>query len=231
MSFNPQIIQNNLDKTLRRIKIACENAGRDPVEVSLMAVTKTHPALYVDGIRKLGVAYLGENRVQEAAEKRAQMAVDPGWELIGHLQRNKARQALELFRRIQSVDRVSLVNRLNTVAEGLERSSYPILLQINAGSDPNKFGADLDEAEVLLESALEASNLQVDGFMTIAPLSDDLQVAHRCFANLREFRDRAVERFGRAFPVLSMGMSGDLEAAIAEGSTLVRVGSALFGER
>ncbi|MCC5833914.1 MAG: YggS family pyridoxal phosphate-dependent enzyme [Opitutales bacterium] len=231
MTFNPQIIQNNLDKTLQRIKNACEKTGRDPAEVNLMAVTKTHPAEAVEGIRRLGVDLLGENRVQEAAEKRVQLAEDPGWELIGHLQRNKARQAIELFRRIQSVDRLSLLNRLNNLAEELQRSPYPILLQVNAGADPNKFGAELDEAEALLEAALASSHLQVDGFMTIAPLSDDPDVARRCFANLREFRDRVADRYQRDFTVLSMGMSGDLEAAIAEGSTLVRIGSALFGDR
>lgn len=231
MTFNPQIIQNNVDRIQDRIKTACESVNRDPAEVILMAVTKTHPAAYVDGIRKLGISCIGENRVQEAAAKYPELEENPGWELIGHLQRNKARQAIELFRRIQSVDRLSLLNRLDGLAAELGRSPYPVLLQVNAGADPNKFGAAIDEAEPLLEAGLNAKNLQVDGFMTIAPLDEDPQVARRCFANLREFRDRMADIYHIELPVLSMGMSGDLEQAIAEGSTMVRIGSALFGER
>lgn len=196
-----------------------------------MAVTKTHPASYVDGIRKLGINCIGENRVQEAAAKSVDLEADPGWELIGHLQRNKARQAMGLFKRIQSVDRISLLNRLDGLAAELGLAPFPVLLQVNAGADPNKFGAEIDEAESLFEAGLKAEHLQVDGFMTIAPLSDDPEVARRCFANLREFRDRMVNTYKVNLPVLSMGMSGDLEAAIAEGSTMLRVGSALFGER
>ncbi len=194
-------------------------------------MTKTWPAEAITISRALGIRAIGENRVQEAADKREKLDEDPQWELIGHLQRNKARPALKLFRRIQSVDRISLINALDRLAAEEGKAPFPILLQINAGNDPAKYGADLDTADTLVEAAINASNLQVDGFMTIAPHSDDPAVARGCFRNLREFRDRMQQKFGREFRELSMGMSGDLEIAIEEGSTMVRVGSALFGER
>ena len=150
--------------------------------------------------------------------------------MIGHLQTNKARLAATHFDRIQSVDSEKLIVALNRAATGLGRK-LPMLLQINAGHDPAKFGAEPDAAPRLLELALAQPGLQVDGLMTIAPLSDDPAVAHRTFANLRLIRDGLTVRFGLPLRELSMGMSGDLEAAIAEGSTQVRIGTALFGPR
>jgi pyridoxal phosphate enzyme (YggS family) len=152
------------------------------------------------------------------------------WELIGHLQSNKARQAVELFDRVQSVDRAKVLTALDRAA-GEQGRRLAILLQVNAGNDPAKFGVDPDAAPALLEQALTLPHLRVEGLMTIAPLSDDPGIARHTFARLREIRDDLVKRFGLPLDELSMGMSGDLDAAIAEGSTLVRVGSALFGAR
>jgi len=168
--------------------------------------------------------------VQEGVEKRALVTAPLRWELIGHLQSNKARLAVAHFDRIQSVDSTKLVTVLERAA-GETGRKVAVLLEINAGEDPAKFGAAPAEAPALLELALAQAHLQVDGLMTIAPLSDDPAVARRCFARLRSLRDELAARFGVPLPELSMGMSGDFESAIAEGSTQVRVGTALYGTR
>ena len=230
MLIEYDIFRQRADELRQRIAAACRLAGRDPAEVALLPVTKTHPATAVDYAARYGLPAVGENRVQEAVDKRAQTTAALRWELIGHLQSNKARLAAAHFDRIQSVDSEKLLAGLNRAATELGRK-LPVLLQINAGQDPAKFGAEPDAAPRLLELALTLPGLQVDGLMTIAPLSDDPAVARRTFANLRNIRDRLAARSGRPLRELSMGMSGDLEAAIAEGSTQVRIGSALFGPR
>jgi pyridoxal phosphate enzyme (YggS family) len=209
---------------------ACAAAGRQPGEVELMAVTKTHPAAAAEYAARYGLRTVGENRVQEGAEKRAQSPAPIRWELIGHLQSNKTRLAAQHFDRVQSVDSEKLLNHLDRAAAELGRT-LPVLLQVNAGRDPAKFGAELEEAPRLLDLALGKSHLRIDGLMTIAPLSDDPDVAVRTFAALRELRDRLAAQTGAPLRELSMGMSGDFAAAIAAGSTLVRVGAALFGAR
>lgn len=218
------------DTLLGRIDERCRSAGRNPREVTLLPVTKTHPPAAAEYAARYGLAAVGENRVQEAVEKRAQTTAAVRWELIGHLQSNKARLAAAHFDRIQSVDREKLLLALDRAAGELGRK-LPVLLQINAGRDPAKFGAEPADAPRLLDLALALPHLQVDGLMTIAPLSGDPAVARRTFANLRTLRDQLVARSGATLRELSMGMSGDLDAAIAEGSTLARVGTALFGPR
>jgi pyridoxal phosphate enzyme (YggS family) len=222
--------QLRADAVRQRIAEACARAGRAPETVALLAVTKTHPAAAADYAARYGLAAVGENRVQEAAAKREQTAAAVRWELIGHLQSNKAVLAARLFDRIQSVDSEKLLQHLDRAAADLGRR-LPILLEINAGGDPAKFGARPPDAPRLLEAALAKSSLAVDGLMTVAPLDSDPAVAARAFAGLRELRDRLAGQFGVPLRELSMGMSGDLAEAIAAGSTLVRVGSALFGAR
>jgi PLP dependent protein len=214
------------------VAAACVAAGRDPAEVELLAVTKTHGPWAPEFVARFGLRGVGENRVQEGMEKRAQCAAAAGlrWELIGHLQSNKAKLAAQHFDRVQSVDSEKLLDRLDRAA-GERGRALAVLLQVNAGNDPAKFGVELAEAPRLLESALSKTHLRVDGLMTIAPLSDDPAVAERTFANLRTLRDDLAARCGVALRELSMGMSGDLAAAIAAGSTQVRVGTALFGLR
>jgi len=218
------------DAVVARIRLACAAAGRDAAGVELLAVTKSHPPEAVELAARYGLRSVGENRVQEGADKRARTAAAVKWELIGHLQSNKARLAVQNFDRIQSVDSARLAGILDRIAGELGRT-LPVLLQVNAGLDPAKSGAEPEAAPALLEAALGCANLRVEGLMTIAPLSDDPGVARRAFSNLREIRDRLSSAAGAALGVLSMGMSGDIEAAVAEGSTLVRVGSALFGPR
>lgn len=213
-----------------QIAEACARAGRRPEDVTLMAVTKTHPAMAAEFAARFGLRAVGENRVQEGVEKRAQCPAPIAWELIGHLQSNKAKLAVAHFDRVQSVDSEKLL-RLLAEAATAQGTVLPVLLQINAGNDPAKFGAEPEEAPRLTELALTLPALRVEGLMTVAPLSDDPAVARRTFAHLRKIRDGLALRFGVPLRELSMGMSGDLAAAIAEGSTLVRVGTALFGGR
>ncbi len=231
-----------------RIAAACRAAGREPGAVRLLAVTKTHPAEAAVFAARHGLGAVGENRVQEAAPKRPEAeaalrrraeeecgaAAVLRWELIGHLQSNKARAAAEGFDCIQSVDTEKLARRLDAAAGELGRR-LDVLLQINAGRDPAKFGCELEDAPRLLEAALGCPHLRVGGLMTIAPLgaSEEEAAEHaaRTFASLRALRDELAGRWGVALPELSMGMSGDLEAAVAAGSTCVRVGTALFGAR
>ena len=219
------------------IAAACTRAGRDPREVELLAVTKTHPAAAADFAARYGLRAVGENRVQEAVEKRPQTAPASAalrWELIGHLQSNKAKVAVRYFDRVQSVDSEKLLAHLDRAAAELGKT-LPVLLQINAGDDPAKFGADLADAPRLVAAALAKKNLRVDGLMTIAPLgatpAETAAHAARTFATLRTIRDELAARFATPLRELSMGMSGDLDAAVAAGSTMVRVGSALFGSR
>lgn len=215
-----------------RINATCKLHERDPREVLLMAVTKTQPPEAVTAVTRDGAVLLGENRVQEGVAKRAALPhLAARWELIGPLQSNKARGAVEAFDRIQTLDRPKIIQAVARHAEELGKAPYPVLLQVNAGNDPAKAGVAVADAPALLEAALGATALQVEGLMTIAPLDDNPEVARRCFARLRETRDALAAQFDVALPVLSMGMSGDMDAAIAEGSTLLRVGSALFGPR
>lgn len=238
--------EENLRTLKARMARACEAGGRALGSVSLLPVTKNHPVDAVEFAVRSGLPAVGENRVQEAGDKLgsytgmnrrsdattvASTSPEPvRWELIGHLQSNKAQDAVAIFDRIQSVDSLKLLRRLDRFA-GEQGKTLPILLQCNTGEDPNKYGFPVDQAERVLEAALGAANLQVDGLMTIAPLDDDPVVARAAFDRLRELRDRLAARFDVPLPELSMGMTGDLEAAIAAGSTQIRVGTALYGER
>lgn len=220
----------NLSKVKEEIQDSCDKNGRLASDVTLLPVTKNWPIEAVHYCKNNGIRRVGENRVQEAVSK---MDVEQNvhFELIGHLQSNKANQVVGRFSSIQSVDSIKLLNRLSIMAEarGITQS---ILIQVNAGGDPAKYGVSIEDTESMLIHALSLSCLKVGGFMTIAPYDpDNKSVARTCFANLRRLRDQMVERIGIAFSELSMGMSGDLDAAIAEGSTMIRVGSALFGQR
>jgi PLP dependent protein len=222
--------KSRADAVVARIAKSCELAGRPASEVQLLAVTKSHPAGAAELAARYGLTAVGENRVQEGVDKRSEVKATLSWELIGHLQSNKARLAVQNFDRIQSVDSAKLVEILDRAAGELGKKQ-PILLQVNAGLDPAKSGVEPDGAQALLESALARASIRVDGLMTIAPLSGDPDVARRTFENLRTIRDALRSKSGAPLPELSMGMSGDLDAAVRAGSTIVRVGSALFGAR
>jgi pyridoxal phosphate enzyme (YggS family) len=229
--------QDRLARIEERIAAACRRAGRPREEVRLMAVSKTHPAESIAEAARAGVRLFGENRVQEFEAKRLRLA-DLGVEnaevhLIGHLQSNKSGKAAELFAGIDSVDSLRLAERLNEAAGRLGKR-LSILLELKLSSEPAKTGLEPagEELDRLLERLPELSHLGMRGLMTIAPLDEDSKSARACFRRLREMRESLAARFrGVSFGDLSMGMSGDFEIAIEEGSTLVRIGTALFGPR
>jgi pyridoxal phosphate enzyme (YggS family) len=218
------------DGVRARIAGACAAAGRAAGDVELLAVTKNHPPEAAEFAARYGLRAVGENRVQEGVEKRSRVTARIQWELIGHLQSNKAGLAARNFDRIQSVDSAKLLERLDAAARQLGKT-LPILLEVNAGGDPAKFGVAPADAPALVEKALSLRCLRVEGLMTIAPLAEDPAVARKAFEALRDLRDLLAARFGVPLGELSMGMSADLDQAVAAGSTQVRVGTALFGER
>ena len=220
----------NLASVRERLENACNQNGRSSEEVTLLPVTKNWPSDAVELCRNAGIFRVGENRVQEAVTKMESVeAVD--FDLIGHLQGNKAKQAVGKFSCIQSVDSEKLLEKLARLAD--ERDLVQkILLQVNAGKDPAKFGISIENCSLIVEKALKFQSLEVLGFMTIAPFDpENKNTAKETFVKLRKLRDEMSFAFGRPFTELSMGMSGDLDEAISEGSTMIRVGSALFGER
>ncbi len=218
------------DALLEKVAKACTACGRAPDSVKVLAVTKTHPAEAAEYAVRYGLYGAGENRVQEAIPKIESSPDAIRWELIGHLQSNKAKLAAQHFDRIQSVDSEKLLKKLNTAADSLGKQ-LPILLEVNAGDDPAKFGVSCEDTPRLLEAALECSSLRVEGLMTIAPLSSDKSISKISFERLSALRDTLEGTFSVELPELSMGMTGDFEAAIQAGSTLIRVGTYLYGER
>ena len=222
--------KENLSVVRARVARACKLSDRPESTVSLLPVTKNHPVEAIEYAVRSGLKAVGENRVQEASDKRGSCTDKVRWELIGHLQSNKAQDAVATFDRIQSVDSLKLLRRLDRFASE-QGKKLAILLQCNTGKDPNKYGFAEEELPSAFEAALKMPNLQVDGLMTIAPLDNDPQVAGAAFNSLRELRDTLSECFAVPLPELSMGMTGDLELAIAAGSTQIRVGTALYGER
>ena len=223
-------LQENLTRIRSRIDQACERSGRQPDSVRLMAVSKNQSPELVAQAASAGLTLFGENRIQEAKVK---IPLCPGqleWHFIGHLQSNKSRDAVSLFHVVQGVDSLALAEELQKQALKQARS-LPILLEVNVAGESSKFGWNPDRllAELLQLNAL--NRLEVHGLMTIAPYAVDPEQVRPIFRRLRELRDRCTDLLGAPLPVLSMGMSGDLEVAIEEGATLVRVGTALFGER
>jgi len=208
-------------------------AGRAPSDVRLVAVTKTVPASRLRELARLGVADVGENRVQEALFKQAQLADWPlRWHLIGTLQGNKVRKAVGRFTLIHSVDRLELLAQLDRAARqaGLKQA---ILLQVNVAGERTKSGFSPEEVDAALRLALELPGLKVEGLMTIAPHAEDPESVRCVFRSLRGLRDACQDRLGPGTDLreLSMGMSSDFGVAIQEGATLVRVGTGIFGER
>ena len=214
-----------------RIADACAAVDRDSREVTLVAVTKGFPADVVQAAVAAGLTTLGENRVQEAAAKAASVA-GATWHLIGPLQSNKARRAVELFDAIESVDSLDLARRLGGLAAELRPGRpLPVLLQVNVDADPSKAGFTPDGLDAALDGLLELPNLAVAGLMTVGRLVETPEAARPTFRRLREVGERLRERDSRLGRDLSMGMSDDYPVAVEEGATIVRVGRALFGNR
>lgn len=215
---------------------AAKRAGRRPDEIALMAVTKTHPPERIREAYEAGLRLFGENRVQEFAGKASVLAdlIGPEWHMIGHLQTNKAGKTVELFSAVDSVDSVKLAEKLNAAAQSSGKK-LAILIEINIGGEEAKSGVapGSQELEDLLQAAPRLEALEFRGLMTVPPYSDDPEGARPYFRRLRELRDTITSRklSAIAMNTLSMGMSHDFEVAIEEGSTCVRVGTSIFGER
>ena len=218
-----------------RIAAACRRSGRLRESVRLMAVSKTHPASAIRHAHAAGIQLFGENRVQEFATKAAQLKdLVAEFHLIGHLQSNKSAKAAELFNAVDSVDSLKLARKLNADAQKLGRT-LPILVEINTGGEEAKsgFAPDSPELEELLSNALHFECLRIQGLMTIPPHTEDPEGARPYFRKLRELREEIAARQIPSVRMdeLSMGMSHDFEVAIEEGSTCVRIGTAIFGVR
>jgi pyridoxal phosphate enzyme, yggS family len=224
-------LQEKLAEVRANIAEAAKNAGRDAASVRLLAVSKTFPADDVLEALAAGQIEFGENRVQELETKVPVCGPETVWHLIGHLQTNKAEKAVGLAEYIHSVDSVKLLNRINAAAEK-HGKRQKLLLEVNVSGEESKFGlSGYDAVRETAEHALSLANVQLLGLMTMAPLDAPDSVLHATFGGLREFRDRLEREFSIRLPELSMGMSHDYPIAIAEGATIVRIGTAIFGGR
>ncbi len=213
-----------------RIARACARSGRVPGDVQLVAVSKFHPAEAIAEAVGLGLTVFGESRIQEAKAKIPLAPSRARWHFIGHLQSNKARDAVALFEMVQGVDSLDLASELQKQADK-QSKTLPVLLEVNMAGESSKFGWSPTTVLESMEALGSLRRLEIQGLMTIAPYADDPEKVRPVFRKFRELRDRCADRLGAALPVLSMGMSGDLEVAIEEGATMVRVGTALFGAR
>lgn len=239
------ITMNDLEKNLRsvegRIHAAAEMAGRDPGEITLVAVSKTFPVEMILAAYGLGVRHIAENRVEEASRKipqvRSRLSGEPAgliWHMVGHLQSRKVKDAAALFDFVQSVDSAALARRLDERSSALGKT-LPVLLEVNVSGEASKYGLASEPREnlfAIVDEVLRLPHLDVQGLMTVAPIVNVPDDARPVFRALGELRNELRARFpGRAWKHLSMGMTDDFEIAIAEGATIVRIGRAIFGER
>jgi pyridoxal phosphate enzyme (YggS family) len=224
-------IKSQLEEIRLRISQSAEKAGRNPDDVKLVAVSKTFPVEAVIEAFNCGQRLFGENRVQEMASKSNQLPCDIEWHLIGHLQSNKTASAVKVSHMIHAVDSEDLIVRINRIANESGKKQK-ILLEINISREDSKFGLR-DETEIFkcAECALKSSNVELNGLMSMAPYGASECELRRIFSGLRELRNKIESAFSTKLPDLSMGMSGDYETAIAEGATIVRIGTAIFGKR
>jgi len=225
---------SRLHRVRERMSAAAIRAGREAADVKLVAVSKTHTAELVSEAVAAGVADFGENRVQEAEAKIPKVGRDAAcWHLIGHLQANKARRAVELFDVIHSLDSESLARRLDRVCGELNREEFPVLIQVDLGHEQTKRGVQESELPKLIDAIAECEHLRLIGLMTLPPFFDEPERVRPFFRRLRELRDElsSLGAFGKSPGDLSMGMTHDYEIAIEEGATIIRVGTAIFGER
>jgi pyridoxal phosphate enzyme (YggS family) len=222
-------------RALETIARAAERAGRRAGDVALMAVTKTQSAETVRNAVRAGLVLFGENRVQEGTAKIEALGAgfpSISWRLIGPLQSNKAKSALQWFSALETLDRERLATRLESIlAEAWPGRKLPVLLEVNVGGEASKSGVSPEDAPRLLEAALACPHLDVRGLMAVPPYDDDPEKSRPHFRTLSTLRDRLAADFGRPLPELSMGMSHDFAVAVEEGSTEVRIGTALFGPR
>jgi len=224
------LLEENYHSIQKQIALSAEKVGRDPESVRMLAVSKKMEAEKIRVIWRLGHRLFGENRVQEAKVKIPEMPVGGEWHFIGGLQTNKAKDAVECFDVVESVDRLELATELQKRLE-LAGKRMRIMLEVNVGGEAAKDGCAPEKVKELLQRILPLSRLEVIGLMAIPPFREDSEMARPFFLKLREIRDRLQESQGVHLPELSMGMSHDFPVAISEGATIVRIGTALFGPR
>ena len=223
-------LEANLSEVRQRVAAACARAGRDPQEVTLVAVAKGHPPATVEAAAELGLTLFGENREQEAMAKIGRCPGHLRWHLIGSLQTNKCRDAVRFFEMIHSVDRFEVVEQLEKFAANSAKS-LPVLLQVNVAGESSKHGFSPDQLLADLDRINAREHVEIHGLMTIAPWSEDPEKVRPIFHRLNELKAECERRLGAPLPHLSMGMSGDFEIAIEEGATMIRLGTILFGPR
>jgi pyridoxal phosphate enzyme (YggS family) len=223
-------IDENLARVTEQIAEAAAKAGRGSDEIELIAITKTHPAEKVREAIEAGQTLFGESRVQEARAKIQELPSNLRWHFVGHLQKNKIRHALPLFELIHSVDSLALAQEMNRIAQ--EEGMHPrVLLEVNVAGEGSKFGFAPAQLREQIEELLALPRLSILGLMTIPPLAEEAEASRKHFVALRELRDRLQTEFRVDLAQLSMGMTNDFRIAAEEGATLVRVGTAIFGER
>jgi pyridoxal phosphate enzyme (YggS family) len=225
-------ITDNLVEIEQRIESACGRAGRNRSDIALVAVTKTRTPAEVDEAIAAGIMHVGENRVQEAAAKKPQVSLATTWHLVGSLQTNKAKKALEIFDFIQSVDSIRLAEELQRRCEQMDKR-ISTLIEVNTSGETSKHGVTPDAVPDLVAGLLKLDRLQLDGLMTVGPglAIEDPEASRPCFEILRALAEDCRRRFDIPLPHLSMGMSSDFEVGIEEGATIIRVGTAIFGPR
>ena len=223
-------VAENLDRIREQIAQSAAKVGRAASDIELVAITKTHPAEKVREAIEAGQHLFGESRVQEARAKTPELPSNVRWHFVGHLQKNKIRHALPLFEMIHSVDSLGLAQDINRIAE--EEAMHPrVLLEVNVAGEGSKFGFQSNKLCQQMEELLSLPRLSILGLMTIPPLAEEAEASRKYFVQLRELRDRMQTEFRIDLSQLSMGMTQDYAIAIEEGATLVRVGTAIFGER
>src|SRR5438105_15450969 len=224
------LIAENLERVREQIAQAAAKVGRAVDEIELVAISKTHDAAKVREAIEAGQTLFGESRVQEARVKIPELPSNLRWHFVGHLQKNKIRHALPLFELTHSVDSLALAQDINRTAE--EDGMHPrVLLEVNVAGEGSKFGFSPDKLSDQMEELLALPRLSILGLMTIPPLAEEAEASRKYFVQLRELRDRLQTEFRVDLAQLSMGMTQDFPVAVAEGATLVRVGTAIFGER
>jgi pyridoxal phosphate enzyme (YggS family) len=220
----------NLNSLQQRIALACTRAQRDPASVTLLPVTKSHPPEIVNEAVQIGLTLFGENKVQEAKAKIPLCSNRLRWHMIGHLQSNKCRDAVELFAMIQSVDSLHLAEEINRRADQAAKT-MPVLIEVNVAGEASKFGYRPEQLLAELPQLNALKRLEIQGLMTVPPWAPEAETVRPLFRQMRELKTQCEQKLGIPLPHLSMGMSGDFEVAIEEGATLVRIGTALFGPR
>jgi PLP dependent protein len=234
MAHESSTLSERIARVRQSLVAAAQRANRSVHDITLVAVSKTHPAAAVEAAMAEGLTSFGENRVQEAEQKIPSIGRHAAeWHLIGHLQSNKARRAVELFDVIHSLDSAALAQRLNRNCEEIARDSLPVLIQVDLGHEATKSGVDQQSLRETVDVVRSCDRLQLRGLMTLPPFFNDAEQARPYFRQLRELRDKLQTdgAFENRRGDLSMGMTHDFEIAIEEGATIVRVGTAIFGER